>query len=715
MKSKVVKIIEQSGWFDSEYYLSQYPDVSASTLSPLEHYLSVGVGLGYNPCSRFNTLFYVQEYKDVADAGVNPLRHFIETGNAEGRFPNSAEKEISLIAKSGYFDTKFYLANNASTIEESGMTPVEHFYYVGGREGCNPNLSFDCLFYLEEYKDVSTSGINPLLHYIQFGEREKRFISSIDKENRLVKESGLFDENFYSRFFPELQKEKIDPVSHYLEIGYKDGVCPSAQFDSAWYLSAYPDVCTIGVNPLLHYLRRGRKEGRFKNAVEKDNFLLVKKSALFDESLYISDNTEIFAEYAGPIQHYNDVGYKHQLRPNGVFDPVWYHRFYSLSENLNPLIHYIHHRDMFPIYQNQMAHDLVNRIEEADDLFFCEACQSPNLFPPAIREQAVQFLSGKDVRVSVVVPVWNRERTIEVALDSAMAQSIPPCEILVYDDGSTDASVETVMKKFKEKGGEIASSVEIVCSKENRGVSHARNQLLKKAKGTFIAYLDSDNTWHPDHLLYTLFALYFNKSDSAYSGVKINDHDSGGQRYLYRKFSRKGLLRQNFIDLNSYIHRRSLFEKWGGFDEKLRRLVDWDFIIRLTKEDAIASVSATTVNYNIGRNAFGNISCREALEENIELIELKNMVELQQLNLISKAKWDYLISKKSKQAVLYNEAGTTSDSRSCSDSALMDAQQRLAAVQKENLFLLLQLAAIQREFEYSLGNQMGLGMEKENV
>ncbi|HAU5563091.1 TPA: hypothetical protein JD264_04675 [Serratia fonticola] len=78
----------------------------------------------------------------------------------------------------------------------------------------------------------------------------------------LIKESGLFDIEWYKGKCPELINIPLNPVEHYLSIGYKVGLNPSEKFNGNLYLERYPDVADEGVNPLIHYIIFGKSEGR---------------------------------------------------------------------------------------------------------------------------------------------------------------------------------------------------------------------------------------------------------------------------------------------------------------------------------------------------------------------------------------------------------------------------------------------------------------------
>ena len=95
------------------------------------------------------------------------------------------------------------------------------------------------------------------------------------------------------------------------------------------------------------------------------------------------------------------------------------------------------------------------------------------------------------MKVSVVIPAYNASATIDAAVESALAQTVAPDEILVMDDGSTDDTLQH-LEAFKPRIRVFRQS--------NRGVAHARNILCQEAKGEVIAFLDADDIWHPKYL-----------------------------------------------------------------------------------------------------------------------------------------------------------------------------------------------------------------------
>ncbi|NWO04299.1 MAG: hypothetical protein HLX50_00915 [Alteromonadaceae bacterium] len=80
-------LVEQSGLFDTNWYLETYPDVAEAGMDPIEHYLKLGALEGRNPSESFSTAWYLTKYRDVATSGLNPLVHYIRHGRDEQRSP----------------------------------------------------------------------------------------------------------------------------------------------------------------------------------------------------------------------------------------------------------------------------------------------------------------------------------------------------------------------------------------------------------------------------------------------------------------------------------------------------------------------------------------------------------------------------------------------------------------------------------------------------
>ncbi len=99
-------------------------------------------------------------------------------------------------------------------------------------------------------------------------------------------------------------------------------------------------------------------------------------------------------------------------------------------------------------------------------------------------------MNGNKPLVSAIIPTYNRWPLVCESIDSALAQDYPNLEVIVVDDGSTDATAEELPRRYGDRVRYIRQ--------ENRGPSAARNAGIEAARGEFIAFLDSDDLWHPE-------------------------------------------------------------------------------------------------------------------------------------------------------------------------------------------------------------------------
>ena len=216
-------------------------------------------------------------------------------------------KNLKTIKNSGLFDNDYYLENYPD-VKLTGINPLKHFCRHGWKEGRNPSKEFDSIYYIKLYPDVASSNINPLLHYVLHGAKEGRNTTrgnNIDsnKEIKTIRESGLFDADYYLRTNPDVQSAGINPIEHYYFHGWKEGRNPSAKFTTNYYLEAYQDIQLLGTNPLLHYIRFGQYEGRLAKAFEFDEQEYFERADISNTE--ISDKKEIKLKIAVVFHLYN--------------------------------------------------------------------------------------------------------------------------------------------------------------------------------------------------------------------------------------------------------------------------------------------------------------------------------------------------------------------------------------------------------------------------
>lgn len=149
----------------------------------------------------------------------------------------------------------------------------------------------------------------PLINVIFFPFKKIKRIRRLKEDSGMLRDSGLFDPDWYLTNNPDVAQAKMDPLLHYLNSGGFEGRDPGPNFSSAWYLDTYADVKNAGNNPLVHYLRYGRQEGRLTQSAQmKQDLDLVNSSDLFDPDWYLANYPDIAEAKMDPYQHYQQAG-----------------------------------------------------------------------------------------------------------------------------------------------------------------------------------------------------------------------------------------------------------------------------------------------------------------------------------------------------------------------------------------------------------------------
>jgi len=199
-----------------------------------------------------------------------------------------------------------------------------------------------------------------------------------------------------------------------------------------------------------------------------------------------------------------------------------------------------------------------------------------------------------NTKVSAIIPVFNRAETLIRALDSVAAQTRPPDEVIVVDDGSTDGVEEIIARHYP--------GVRVI-RQANAGVSSARNRGIAAASGEWIALLDSDDEWRPRKLERQMQALaekpgyHLCHTNEIWirNGRRVNEgkrHKKSGGHIFYK------CLPLCVISPSSVVIRRELLRELGGFDESLPVCEDYDLWLRICARHPVLFVEeALTVKY----------------------------------------------------------------------------------------------------------------------
>lgn len=203
--------------------------------------------------------------------------------------------------------------------------------------------------------------------------------------------------------------------------------------------------------------------------------------------------------------------------------------------------------------------------------------------------------------ISVIIPVYNGEKTIEETVRSVLNQTFQDFEIIIIDDGSKDATLEVIQQ--------ILDPRIQVYSYANSGQGASRNRGFSYATGQYISFLDADDLWTPDKLEAQLEALQTNSDAAvAYSWTDFIDE--------FGNFLRPGshlnisgnvyphLLLTNILENGSNpLIRREAINKVGDFDESLPPAEDWDFYLRLAAVYPFVVVPRPQILYRVYANS----------------------------------------------------------------------------------------------------------------
>ena len=182
------------------------------------------------------------------------------------------------------------------------------------------------------------------------------------------------------------------------------------------------------------------------------------------------------------------------------------------------------------------------------------------------------------MKVSVIIPTFNRFSLISRAIDSVLNQTIKPFEIIVVDDGSSDNTSTFIKNNYK--------SVKLI-KQNNLGVSKARNVGIKNSSGDWIALLDSDDEWKKNKLEvqikslseYDYYSVCHTNEIWIRNGIRVN------QKKRHQKYG--GDIFDKCLDIcrispSSIIFKKNIINEVGWFDEGLSICEDYDLWLRIT-------------------------------------------------------------------------------------------------------------------------------------
>ena len=213
--------------------------------------------------------------------------------------------------------------------------------------------------------------------------------------------------------------------------------------------------------------------------------------------------------------------------------------------------------------------------------------------------------------VSVVIPTYNHARFLGQAIDSVLAQTLSPSEVIVVDDGSTDNTAAELVH--------YANRIRLV-RQQNQGVSAARNNGAEIATGDLLAFLDADDIWLPRKMERQVerFAteselglVHCGTEDIDHTGKPLNRHLDGLDGWVAMEM----LLFRRAVILgggSGIVIPRAVFKEVRGFDRKLSTSADWDLYYRIASLYKVGFVPEILLQYRLhSTNMHGNARAME--------------------------------------------------------------------------------------------------------
>lgn len=265
----------------------------------------------------------------------------------------------------------------------------------------------------------------------------------------------------------------------------------------------------------------------------------------------------------------------------------------------------------------------------------------------------MQENKSKKPLVSVVIPMYNRGRVIGRAIESVLQQTLSDLELIVVDDCSKDDSCEVV-------GAFDDSRIRLIRNKNNRGANYCRNLGIRESKGNYIAFQDSDDEWTKDKLQVQIEYMKQQGLKASFCPYKVIESSiiiPKDYQELIKNYNlvREALRKYNVVGTPTLVIDRAILDDIGFFDERLPRLQDYEYAIRIVKKYDIGCCPDILLNVHTGEERVSSnrerldIAIGIIVEKHIDFIDLNHFfatryMVLDEENRFSKSVFDKLIT-----------------------------------------------------------------------
>ena len=221
----------------------------------------------------------------------------------------------------------------------------------------------------------------------------------------------------------------------------------------------------------------------------------------------------------------------------------------------------------------------------------------------AARKKYIQEVPQEMPLVSVVIAAYNMAKYLPESIESALNQTYPALEVLVMDDGSTDAT-PSVLDRYRDDPRVHTFR------QQNSGQTKTKNRLIRKARGTFIAFLDADDAWLPGKL--ELQMSHFRDPEVGVVFGNMIYVDGNGDELpiqampAYSGWITDKLLIDNFVSFPTVVVRKQVFDELGAFDETLSMAIDYELWLRVSLSYKFVHVDRPLARYRIWAGQMSN-------------------------------------------------------------------------------------------------------------
>lgn len=434
----------------------------------------------------------------------------------------------------------------------------------------------------------------------------------IDDQIKVIRKTGLVHRQWYIDTYPDVARLGMEPAEHYLKYGAAMGRNPGKYFDTRLYLERYPDVAQTGMNPLLHYARYGKKEGREFEGSELEMTLARLNEHLWgggEEAVILPQIEQITKTPAAPselrLMAAERLAVWHAFQDDLTTAMAWMSAIPDIAPDQVHQKSYLVMRAFLHLRRDekQKARDAIEQFlatsaggEDADAFLALantleddrqrlatlnRVFANAGLAKLRLRDPkgalSLDNITGDSVPrceadhglVSVIMPTYAAEDTIETAIRSICEQSYRNLEIIAVDDCSPDGTVSVLERLARDD-----PRIRVVRQETNAGAYPARNRGLQVANGEFVTTHDADDWSHPEKIERELAALLAEKARGVVAHwVRVRPDLTVTTSWRLRPDALHW-------SHSSFMARRELFEELGPWDN-VRISADTELIWRM--------------------------------------------------------------------------------------------------------------------------------------